>query len=57
MKSRTELLKEAENNSIRVGDHILKSSTAERYLGDRIHEDGTAASIADTLNNRIPLAK
>ena len=37
--------------------HILENWTAEKYLGDKIHKDGAAASITDTLNNRIPIAK
>ena len=26
-------------------------------MGDKIHEDGTAASITDTLKSRTPIAK
>ena len=27
------------------------------YLGDKIHEVGTAASITETMNSRLPIAK
>ena len=53
-KSRTEML---ENNPIKMGNHILENSKSEKYLGDQIHEVGTATSIIVKLNNRIPLAK
>ena len=51
-----------------MGDHILENSTEEKYLGHKIHEDGTAASIAETIKggmecqqqtqtaNRIPFS-
>ena len=40
-----------------MGQHNLKNLKSEKHLGDQIHEDGTAASITETLNNRIALAK
>ena len=55
-KSRTELLKETEDNPIKMGETIIENSRTEKYLGDQIHEDGTAASIHETLNNIIPIA-
>ena len=44
-ESRTEILKEAEANPIKLGDTIIENSKSEKYLGDQIHEGGTAASI------------
>ena len=48
-QSRTELLKEPENNPIKMGQHNLENSESEKYLGNQIQEDGTAASITETL--------
>ena len=36
-KSRTELLKEAEANPIKMGETIIENSRTEKYLGDQIH--------------------
>ena len=55
-ESRTEILKEAEANPIKMGETIIENSKSEKYLGDQIHEDGTAASIHVTLDTRIPTA-
>ena len=55
-KSRRELLKEVEANPIKMGETIIENSRTKKYLGDQIHEDGTAASIDETLNYRIPIA-
>ena len=55
-ESRTEILKEAEANPIRMGDMVIKNSKSEKYLGDQIHEGGCAASISATLDSRIPTA-
>ena len=55
-KSRTALLKDAEANPIKMGKTTIENSKSEKYLGDQIHEDGTPASITETLNNRIPIA-
>ena len=52
----TELLKEAEANPIKIGETIIENSRTEKNLGDQIHEDGTAASIHETLSNIIPIA-
>ena len=46
-KSRKECLKEAEKNPIKMGDHELEISASEKYLGDTINENGTAASIIE----------
>ena len=51
-KSRTEYLKEAESNPILMGDYKLENLASEKYLGDRINENGTAASIKETMDNR-----
>ena len=45
----------AERNPIKMGYHILENSAAEKYLGDKIHEDGTTASITETIKGRMPL--
>ena len=42
-KSREKCLKRAEKNSIKKGDLVLEKSTTEKYLGNKIYEDGTAA--------------
>ena len=51
-KSRTE----AEANPIKLGETTIENSKSDKYLGDQIYKDGTAASIKETLNIRIPLA-
>ena len=53
-KSRTDLLKEAKANPIKMGETIIENSRTEKYLGDQIDEDGTC--IQETLSNRIPTA-
>ena len=55
-KSRTELLKDAEDNPIKMGETITENSRTKKYLGDQIHKDRTAASIRETLNNISPIA-
>ena len=55
-KSRTALPKEAEAKPIQMGETVIENSKSEKNWGDQIHEDGTAASINETLNNRIPIA-
>ena len=55
-QSWTEILKEAADNPIMMGDMIIVNSKSEKYLGDQIHEDGCAASITATLDGRIPIA-
>ena len=49
---RIKLLKEAEKDPIMMGEHKLESSKSEKYLGDWINEEGTSASISDTMNKR-----
>ena len=39
-----------------MGETIIEKLRTEKYLGDQIHEDETAASIHETLNNKIPIA-
>ena len=48
LKSRTALLKEAEDNPIKMGETIIENSKSKKYLGDQIYEDGTVASIDET---------
>ena len=48
--------KRAENDPIKMGEHILENSASEKYLGDKIHEDGTAPSITETINGTMPAA-
>ena len=43
----------AEKNPIQMGDHILEYSASEKYLGDKIHEDGTAKSRMPTAIAKI----
>ena len=31
---------------------MLKPKVSEKYLGDKIHEDGNAASVAETVKDR-----
>ena len=33
---------------------MLENSASEKYLGDRINEQGTAASMTETIENRLP---
>ena len=37
-----------------MGDHKLYNSVSNKYLRDRINEKGTAASITETIDHRIP---
>ena len=55
-KSRTEILKEAADNPIMMGDMIIENSKSEKYLSDQILEDGSEAIITATLDGRIPSA-
>ena len=55
-KSRIACLREAEQNTIRMGDHVLENSASEKYLGDKINKNGTAASITETIESRLPAA-
>ena len=40
---------EARENPVMMGSHIMEESSEEKYLGDMIHTDGTAASILSTV--------
>ena len=51
-KLRTECLKRAEKNPIKMGDYILENFASEKYLGDKIHEHRTAAGITETNKNQ-----
>ena len=53
-KSRTACLKEAESKPILLAEHKLENSALEKYLGDRINEQGTAVSITETIENILP---
>ena len=46
-KSRKECLKEAEKNPIKMGDYELEIFASDKYLGDKINKNGTAASIVE----------
>ena len=49
-ESRTEILKEAEANPIKMGDTIIKNSKSEKYLGDQIQPwTPTAKERGDTI--------
>ena len=39
-----------------MGEHVLENSASEKYLGDKINQNGTAASIMETIESRQPLA-
>ena len=52
-ESRTEVLKDTENNPIMMGTTVIENSKVEKYLGDLIHEDGCEASISATIDGRI----
>ena len=53
-QSKKACLKEAEQNPIRMGDHVLENS--EKYPGYKINENATAASITETIESRLPAA-
>ena len=53
-KSRLDCIKDADSNPILMGDHKLYNSVSNKYLRDRINEKGTAASITETIDKRIP---
>ena len=53
MKKRERILKDAKANPIRLGDAVIENSTCEKYLGDMIEEKGCAASITETIKERI----
>ena len=55
-KSRTACLKEVESNPILMGEQMQENSASEKYLGDRINEQCTAASIMETIDSRLPIA-
>ena len=52
-KNRQKILDEAKENPIRLGDAIIENSSEEKYLGDMIDENGCAASITETIKERI----
>ena len=53
-QSRTKMVKDAKSNTIKMDNHTLENPKSLKYLGNQIHEDGTAATISETLTNRIP---
>ena len=52
-KLKTGCIKDAESNPLLIGDHKLGNFPFKKYLGDRNNEKGTAASIKETIDNRI----
>ena len=54
LKSRTDQLKESEVNPMKMGEIIIENSHSEKYLGNQIYEDRTAASINKTLKIEYP---
>ena len=52
-KQRNEILKEASENPIKMGDSYISNSEQEQYLGDMINQEGCAASITATIKERI----
>ena len=55
-KKREKCLKETEKNAIKIGNHVLENSASEKYLGDKINKNGTAASITETIESKLPAA-
>ena len=55
-KLRKECLKRVEKNPIKIGDLIHENIASEEYLGDKIHKDGPAAIITETIKIRMPVA-
>ena len=45
--------REAKENPVMMGSHIMEESPEEKYLGDMVHTDGLAASILSTVNKRL----
>ena len=44
---------DARENPVMMGSHIMEESSEEKYLGDMIHTDGTAASILSSVNKLL----
>ena len=52
-KQRSEILKETSENPIKMGDSCILNSEQEQYLGDMINQGGCAASITETIKERM----
>ena len=52
-KQRREILKETSENPIKMGDSCILNSEQEQYLGDIINQEGCAASITETIKERM----
>ena len=52
-KQRREILKETSENPIKMGDSCILNSEQEQYLGDMINQEGCAASITETIKERM----
>ena len=50
------MLEEVKEKPILMGEHTIGNSASEKYLGDEISQNGTAASITETIQNRISSA-
>ena len=44
----------AEKNPIKLGEHILENSSLDKYIGDKIQEERTAATITEPIKGRMP---
>ena len=52
-KQREQILKETSENPIKMGDSCILNSEQEQYLGDLINQGGCAASISETIKERM----
>ena len=52
-KCRQELIKETDDEPLRVGEVKLLRSEAMTYLGEVLHQDGLAASVDATVDRRV----
>ena len=50
---RRKTLNKTAKTPMKMGDKIIEHSEKEKYLGDIIHEKGCAASISETINDRV----
>ena len=52
LKYKQEVKQELEENSLMLGDIILKKAKSHKYLRDILHEDGLKASVSATVKER-----
>ena len=52
-KKREKILNEAKVNPLKMGNSIIENSEEEKYLGDKVNENGCEASITETIKERI----